>query len=193
MGPSPDTLTRAQRGDPAAQTEILRSCVGPLRILIRRLGAAEDTDDLLQDAMAHVLRVLPRFDPGGTAQLSTWMHAVVYRWLLMQRRKQHLSVVPLEAGLDAPDLRPLPDDLLHRAQLKQHLETALTQLPEAQRRIFVMTQLHHLPLQEVADAEGISLGTVKSRLHRARAELMQLLGDALDEDDMKGGGHASHG
>lgn len=190
---SPDILRRAQGGDSLAQAEFIRRAVGPVRALIRRIGSPADREDQLQEALSHLLRVLPQFTLDGPAQLGTWVHTIVYRWLLMQRRRRHLEVVPLESAALVADRAPSAEQQVADRQRHLLLSRALERLPEAQRRIFVLTQLHQFPMQEVADAEGISLGTVKSRLHRARAELVELLGDALDEEqDSNGGTHAVH-
>jgi RNA polymerase sigma-70 factor (ECF subfamily) len=174
-------LGRAKAGDPAAQAEVLRRALGPVRALIHRLGFPTDKEDQLQDALHHLLRALPGFDPAGSAAFGTWAFTVVYRWLLMQRRRRHLDLVPLEQAREVADRGEGADVLLERRELGRLLERAVAELPLAQRRVFVMAQVHGVPLQDVAEAEGLPLGTVKSRLHRARAELALRLGPALDE------------
>jgi RNA polymerase sigma-70 factor (ECF subfamily) len=182
----PAMLRRAQAGEAVAQTFFLRQCTGPLRGLVRRLGARGDGDDLLQELLVTILRALPRFSPDGPASLSTWVFAIGHRFLLSQRRKRKLELVPLEDAAEVADASPRGDALVERGQLRERLERALAQLPEAQRRIFVLAQVHQQPLEQIAAEEELPLGTVKSRLHRARAALVLLLGEGLDAPE-KGG------
>lgn len=182
------TLARAQRGDRDAQTAFLRRYAGPLRSLVRRLGML-DVDDQLQELFLTLLQALPRFTPEGPARLTTWVFAVAHRQILAMRRKPRLMLVPVEEGADVADAGPSLDVLLGNKRLQAALEDALGKLSDAHRRVFVLTQLHHQPMESVAEVEGVPLGTVKSRLHRARAELVVLLGPALDVPE--GGRHAA--
>jgi len=181
-------LARAQRGDRSAQAAFLRD-VGPsVGSLVRRLGERKDVEDQLHEVFAHLLTVLPRFDPQGPAQLSTWVFTVTHRWLLMQKRRAAPVLVALEGGLVASGADAAEYTL--GRQLNALLELELQRLPAEQRRVFVLTQLHQQSLEAVAEVEGVPLGTIKSRLHRARAELVLRLGPALDRPQ-KGGGRAA--
>lgn len=174
------TIASAQRGDSRAQAAFLRG-VGPtVRALLRRLHLPGEAEDHLQEVYAKLLDVLPRFRLQGPARPETWVYAVVHRWVLERQRKRHLQLVPLERGLNVADVAPAPDERAASAQLRARLEDALTRLSEDHRRVVVFTQLHQQPLEEFAEIEGIPVGTVKSRLHRARAELAAALGAALD-------------
>lgn len=187
---APEILARARQGHSAAQAEVLRRSVGPIRALIRRLGAAHEREDQVQDALAHLLRALPQFDPDGSAKFSTWAFTVVHRWLLMQRRRRKLELVPLQVAHEVADGRAGADALVERRELRALLDEAVAALPEGQRQVFVLAVMHEVPLEEIARAEGVALGTVKSRLHRARAVLALKLGERLDASDQKGAGHA---
>jgi|SRR5579871_4840440 len=182
------TLRRAQRGDRDAQEAFLQRYVRPLRGLVLRAGPSGDVDDLTQDLMRKMLDALPRFRPEGSAQLTTWVFAVAQRWLIDVSRKRHLALVPLEQAAEVPDGAAPLDDQLTEQQLERRLELALRSLPEDQRRTFVLAQVYQRPLTEIAEAEAVPLGTVKSRLHRARAALVGQLGDVLQD---RGGSRGS--
>lgn len=176
-----DVLQRAQTGDRSAQREVLAE-VGPrLAALVRRLGLATETDDQLQMLFMHVLEVLPKFRIDGSAQLTTWLHTVATRWLLMQRRKHDPATVPLDDDeVSLPSVAPDGPRQVEARTLEAALDHALARLPEAQRRAFVLLQLEQLSLEVVSDLEGVPMGTLKSRLHRARVALMLELGPLLD-------------
>ncbi len=175
-----ETIERAKAGDLRAREELLRAFAGPLRSLVRRWGSSLDPEDQLQDLFAKVLRVLPRFEVGGAARLSTWIFTVAHRALLEERRRPRLTLVPLDQADDVADHRSI-HQALEQGQLRRKLEDAIAQLPEDQRRVIVLAQIHHQPLDLIAQVEGIPIGTVKSRLHRARAQLISMLASTLEE------------
>ncbi|MFT3839177.1 MAG: sigma-70 family RNA polymerase sigma factor [Myxococcaceae bacterium] len=170
------TLARAKRGDRAAQDVFLRAYAPALHALVRRTSVRGEADDLTQELLGKLLAALPRFDPAGPAKLSTWVYTIAQRWLIDVNRRRHLSVAPLEDGLQVADSAQSAEKQLAGRQLGAELETALQTLPEAQRRAFVLVHVHERALEEVAQAEEVPIGTVKSRLHRAKAALaLQLL------------------
>jgi RNA polymerase sigma-70 factor (ECF subfamily) len=180
------TVSRAQRGDPRAQAAFLRA-VGPsVRALLRRLRFGGEIEDDVQEVYTKLLDVLPRFRLDGPARPQTWVYTVVHRWVMERHRKRRLHLVPLEGGLEVADAAPGPDDRASAQQRQGLLEDALSRLSDEHRRVIVFTQLHQQPLEEFAQVEGIPLGTVKSRLHRARAELVAALGPALDPPEEGG-------
>jgi RNA polymerase sigma-70 factor (ECF subfamily) len=179
--PDRHTLEKAQQGDPLAQRRVLELYVRRLRYLVGRLGDRQDVEDQMQDLYAKVLVSLPRYRPGGRASLGTWIFSLAHNWLVSRRRRPGLRLVPLEFDADVPDERPGADDALESAQLQQRLDHAIGQLSEPLRRAFVLSQIHQQSMEAIAEVEKVPVGTVKSRLHRARAELTLLLGDALDE------------
>jgi RNA polymerase sigma-70 factor (ECF subfamily) len=141
--------------------------------LCRRLGP--DPEDAYQEIWEKVFRALAGFDPNGTATLRTWILTVAHRHLVdrSRRRKVRGHVVELP---DIPDREPAVEESLADAQRVARLEAALGRLPETARRVVVMHHLHDRPLDEIALSEGVAVGTVKSRLHRARAQLLGWLG-----------------
>jgi RNA polymerase sigma-70 factor (ECF subfamily) len=184
------TITRAQRGDGDAQALVLREVGGVVASLVRRLGERSQADDLLHDVFAHLLEVLPKFDPNGPAQLTSWAFTVAQRWLLMQRRKRPLQLVPLDGALGVADESVDALQTVAENELALLLDVELRALPEEQKRAFTLTQLRGMSLEEAARAEGVPLPTLKTRLHRARATLVLRLGPALDRPAARGGAHA---
>jgi RNA polymerase sigma-70 factor (ECF subfamily) len=171
----PVTVRRAQGGDRSAQGTFLRRYAGPLHAMVRRCGVPGDTDDHVHDLLSRLIAALPQFKPNGPATLTTWVFTIAQRFVIDLSRKKHLQLAPIEAGADVPDGRPSPERLLEHAELKVRLEAALETLPVDQRRSFVLAYVHQRPLAEIAETEGVPLGTVKSRLHRARAALVTTL------------------
>ena len=180
------TLALAQAGDAAAQAAFLRRYAGPMRALVRKLGARGEGEDELQELFVALLRALPRFSPDGPAHLTTWVFAVGQRFLLARRRRGRLTLVPLDESKEAigmASLLPSSEELVAQRERLAALGAALEALPEPQRAVFVQAQLHEQPLEAIARREQVPLGTIKSRLHRARAELIRVLSGGKDEED----------
>lgn len=183
---SDDLVLRARGADRQARAALV-SALGPrFAALVRRLGLPGQRDDQLQGVMAHVLSVLPKYAPGGAAQFTTWATTVASRWLLMEARTRQPALVDVdEVELPAPQLDP--SKLVEARQLSSLLEEALSLLPPPQRRAFVLANVEGLTLPEVAECEGVPVGTIKSRLARARMALVAALGPRLGRVDAGGG------
>jgi RNA polymerase sigma-70 factor (ECF subfamily) len=122
-------------------------------------------EDAYQEIWEKVFRALPGFDPKGSASVSTWVSRIAHHQLVDRHRSRRRRVeVELEESLPAPPRSQYTD-----------LEAALKALPEANRRVVVLHHLYGFSLEEIAETEGIALGTIKSRLHRGRAFLAEFL------------------
>ncbi len=139
--------------------------------LCRRL--CPEPEDAYQEIWEKALGALDRFDPHGTASLRSWLLTIAHRHLVDRHRRRTVRgvVVPL-AGLSTP---AEAEEVLDRAQRHARLEAALARLPEPQRRVVVLHHLHGCTLEQLAESEEVALGTIKSRLHRGRARLAELL------------------
>jgi RNA polymerase sigma-70 factor (ECF subfamily) len=175
--PSPtddrDLIRRAASGERAAQHRILDR-YGPMVYGLCR-ATDPDPDDGYQEIWEKALRALPRFDPDGPATLSTWLYRIAHHHLVDRQRKQRVRAVigPLDRE---PAAEGALDDSVSLAQRAERLRAALARLPDAQRRAVVFHYIEEIPVGEVAEREGVPVGTVKSRLHQARARLLALLG-----------------
>lgn len=171
--PEPDDRApRAARGDESARASIVAELGPRVWGLCRRLSS--EPEDAYQDVWGKVFAALHRFDPSGPATLSTWVVTIAHRHLVDLHRRRQVRGEVVELGeLPAPSA----GDAVEQAQRVERLELALGRLPEAHRRVVVLHHLHERPLDAIAAEEGVALGTIKSRLHRARARLLELLGE----------------
>lgn len=176
------TVLSAQQGDRQAQAMVLTRYAAVVHQLVRRIAGEADVDALVQGVLERVLVALPKFDVGGSASLTTWVFTVAHHFLVDQKRRTRLVVVPVESASHAADERADPHTAAWRGQLRDVLERAIAQLPDDQRRVFVLVQVHEHPLEAVAEAERIPLGTVKSRLFRAKARLAHALAPRFDAE-----------
>jgi RNA polymerase sigma-70 factor (ECF subfamily) len=177
------TLKRAQRGDPAACTALVRRYERPVFAVVSRLlspsGRRAAVEDMAQETFLRVFRALPAFDPGGGAKLSTWILTIATRVTLNELRRRPTTGEPLgEAAATTPAPTTEPTEL--RA-LGRAIERAVGALQPEYRAAFVLREFHDLSYDEIARALDVDLGTVKSRLSRARAALKQALAEVHHE------------
>lgn len=141
--------------------------------LCRRLDP--EPEDAYQECWEKVVKGLRRFDPDGSAKLSTWIAVVTNRHLVDRHRSRSSRGVEVELDRWSPP-SPRVDERFDRTERIADLERALADLPEPQRRAVILHYLRDLPLDAIADSEEVAVGTIKSRLHRARARLTEILG-----------------
>lgn len=139
-----------------------------------------DARDLTQEAYIRVYRAWRSFQP-GTSFLS-WIYRIVtnlYRDELRRRKGRYLEEIPEDNAPQAfGGSRPLavePIDEYVESQLSEPVSKALAALSPDQRQVVVLADIEELSYQEIAEIAGCSIGTVRSRLHRARHQLRKLI------------------
>ncbi len=154
---------------------------GPVWRLARRLGGEEDALDATQEIFLRVWRGLPGFR--GDAKLSTWVFQIAWNYLRMARRRSgrgSLVLVPVgdepEAAERVPDPAPGPERLAGARILLDEVERALERLPEHYRVALWLRDGEGLSYEEIAGVLDVPIGTVRSRLARARAALKEAMG-----------------
>jgi len=168
-----ELISRAQNGDRAAFAALVRAHQDEVYTLARRLvGDPHLAADIAQETLVKAWRSLPRFR--GDALLSTWLYRITVNtaWTHKDRARRSAGV-PLDDYRDIPSL-PGPDHpevAAELLELRGRLRAALDRLPEGQRQVVVMKDIHGWSHGEIAEAMGISVTAAKVRLHRARARL----------------------
>ncbi len=178
-------VAAAQGGDRAAMDQLLRRHYDRVHAVCRRIaGGTRDADDAAQEAMIRVVRNLDRFD--GRSAFGTWVYRIATNTALDELRKRqrrpHLQVV---SGTDSHDDRDdghEPSDELAHLRIESvadrlAIDRALADLPEDFKLPVVMRDVGDLDYAEIANALGIPIGTVKSRIARGRRILLEQLGN----------------
>jgi RNA polymerase sigma-70 factor, ECF subfamily len=160
-----------------------------LNFIYRTTGDRERAEDLVQETFIRVYRHLHRFDQ--TKKFSTWVYTISSNLAKNELRNRSRNPLVLFQTLmknrDA-DTRPLewedntyrPDDLFRKRHLKSQVDAAVDQLPEHHRTVFILREMEGKTYEEIADITATNLGTVKSRLNRARNNFAQLIAPVLD-------------
>jgi RNA polymerase sigma-70 factor (ECF subfamily) len=166
-------LRRAQRGDERAWRDLIARFQQPVHALIYRLlagRARHRVEDLTQETFVRIVRALPKFDPSGPASLSTWILTIATRLTLNEMRRPESSTLEHE-----PAGRERTDANAERQRLGAAIAQGMAALPDAQRAVLVLREYHELDYAEIADVLELDVGTVKSRLSRARTALREHL------------------
>jgi RNA polymerase sigma-70 factor (ECF subfamily) len=183
-----DLITSVQRGQPELFYELVRPY--ERRIYAAALAILRnppDAEDAAQEAMLKAFANIRQFR--AEARFSTWLIQITVNEALMRRRRErtvhmegmdeHRSGGGEDASDYAPrdfaDWREIPSEALERKEVRQRLAEALGTLDRKYREVFMLRDMEHLNIQETAEALGISVASVKTRLLRARLMLRDLL------------------
>ena len=173
------TVFAAQDGDEDACRQILEALHRPvIATIFRFLGPRfrGDVEDIAQDVFLKVFRAISQFDP-SRARFSTWVYTFVRNHCYDVLKKRRIATTSLSAEdgepsrdpTDGRELRPLQD--AQNEELGTKIGEALASLGEDQRMVFVLREYEGLDYTEIAQVMGVSEGTVKSRLFRAKEAL----------------------
>lgn len=168
----------ARRGDQDAFAQLVRDNERRVYTLALRLcGNPEDAMDLAQETFLRAWSALPNFR--GSSSFSTWLYRLTYNacvdFLRKNSLRREVSLPLTEEAPDVPDHTGDPHQALERKERRQALERGLARLPEHYRSVLVLRELSGLSYREIGDVLKLDLGTVRSRLARARGELRKIL------------------
>lgn len=159
-----------------------------LNFIYRTVGDRERSEDLVQEVFIRVHRHLARFD--RTKKFSTWIYTIASNLAKNELRNRSRNPIVLfqtmKAGWDDEE-RPLefedpqsrPDDLFRKRHVRSLVEQTVAQLPQHHREVFVLRELEGRSYEEIAEITHCNLGTVKSRLNRARSSFAEIIEPAL--------------
>jgi RNA polymerase sigma-70 factor (ECF subfamily) len=173
----------SQQGDVEAFNQLVRLYEGRVyNLCYRMLGDADAAADVTQDSFISAYRNLHRFRGG---LFRSWLFRIAtnacYDVLRARKRRPTVSLsAPSDLDDDAPafdlaDRSESPDDRALRRELAAAIQQGIQQLPEEQRIVVILSDVQGLAYEEIAEVTSTNLGTVKSRLSRARARLRDIL------------------
>lgn len=176
-------IERCRRGDMRAFAELIAPYESKVYALAFRMcGNHSDAADLAQEAFIRVYSALSSFR--GEAAFSTWLYRIVTNVCLDELRRRSRTMLEFYAGSGEEALRHRmvyygeeqgPEEAYERKEIRLTIEEAIQALPEEQRMVIILRDVEGYSYQEVAEMLSLSLGTVKSRLNRARENLKELL------------------
>ncbi len=165
-------IRRVLCGEREAFQGIVERYQGPvLRLLRHLIGHEQRSEDIAQDVFMTVFTQLKSFD-STRSRFSTWLFTIARNNAINAVRKKrpvYVAAVPEEAH----ECNPV-DASMEREMFEQ-LDRELHRLPARQRRALIWAEFEQLPYEEIARIEGVRLGTIKSRINRARVKLRAAL------------------
>ena len=165
----------ASKGDGGAIRTLYQRHSRRVFAVVRRL-AGDDAlaEDWAQEAWVRAIRALPTFR--GASQFSTWLHRIAVNSALHGRRSRERKAGKETAMDETHAARPYAGDAL----LKLKLEKAMERLPEGMRKVLVLHDVEGYTHEEIGEILGVSPGTCKSQLFKARAKMRAMLSPAPD-------------
>jgi len=180
---TPDDLTlieQFKKGDASAFGELVLRYQDRIYNLCRyMLGNAADAEDAAQEVLLKAYQALPKFQPD--ASLYTWLYRIATNTCIDFKKKPIFESIFGDSGEgerlvhDRASDAPSPEKLYQSKQIEQALQESLAKLSPKLRAINVLKEIEELSYEEIADTLEISMGTVKSRIARAREELQKLM------------------
>jgi RNA polymerase sigma-70 factor (ECF subfamily) len=180
-----------KRKEPTAFEQLIAQHGAMLyRVALRLMGQQEEAEEVLQQTLLTVYEKIHTFDERST--LTTWLYRIVVNTALMRlrekaRRPEELEPLSAHFTEEGQHVREVadwaldPEDALLRQEALTVLQQAIADLPELYRAVYVLAEIEGLPHQEIGTILEVSVGTVKTRLHRARLFLRQALANYFAE------------
>ena len=182
-GADADLVRRCLAGEEQAYRELVVRYQRQVFSVARRIvGSVEDAEDLTQETFVRMFRALERYD--ATRPFSAWLFTIATRLCidhLRRRRLRPISMVQREPGsdeeytLEVEDQGLRPDEQATHAEEEGRVRDLIDSLPYHYRVVVVLRHQQDMSYEEIAEALHLPLGTVKARIHRARALLKQRL------------------
>lgn len=188
--PEAELIQRVCQGDKEAFYCLVQPCErGVFTAAMSILNNAHDAEEVAQEAVLKAFTALPRFR--GESKFSTWLIQITINEARLKLRKdrRHLYESIDEQQTDEEgeyfpkdfaDWREIPSEQLQCTELRNALKRALDSLPRKYREVLILRDVEHLNIQETAQVLGITKGSVKTRLLRARLQMRDALAPGID-------------
>lgn len=173
-------IAECLRGRSAAYGELIRPYQDRLFNTVYRLvGNAEDAQDVVQEAFIHAYQSLGQFK--GDARFYTWIYRIAINAAISHRRRRRVVLSIHRSPTGREDHEPpdrseynRPGHALEQAEQERRVQEALDRLSPEHRAVLVLRDMEGEPYETIAQIVGVPIGTVRSRLHRARFELREI-------------------
>jgi RNA polymerase sigma-70 factor (ECF subfamily) len=160
-----------------------------LNFVYRTIGDREKAEDLVQEVFIRVYRHLHRFD--RSKKFSTWVYTIASNLAKNELRNRSRNPLVLfqtvqknfqdeDRPLQFEDPNSRPDDMYRKRHLREIVEESVAKLPEHHRNVFILRELEGKSYEEIAEITDCNLGTVKSRLNRARNSFAEIIAPYVD-------------
>ena len=174
-------ITECREGNTAAFGELVSRYQDRLfNTVVRLVDNAEDARDVVQEAFLHAYQSLHSFK--GDSLFFTWLYRIAMNTAISMKRKQRPVLRIQATGDDKTAIDPLdpaesnrPGHALEMAEEERKVHDALSKLSSEHRAVLVMKDMEGMKYEAMAEILGVPIGTIRSRLHRARLEIRDIL------------------
>jgi RNA polymerase sigma-70 factor, ECF subfamily len=174
-------IRRACLGDGRAVRELYDRYAPRVYAVVRRIAGDDDlAQDYAQEAWIRAIRALPTFR--GDSRFSTWLHRIAVNSALQAVRKAETRTRREAPMPEAVAVAPSIGDAL----LEQRLEWAMDRLPDGMRQVLILHDVEGYTHEEIGDVLGVTSGTSKSQLFKARSRMREMLAPATEDDAGQG-------
>lgn len=176
-----ECVQRAQRGEGRAFSELVTRYQDRVyRFLLRLTRSQDDARDLTQDTFMRAYQGIDRWRPD--ALFRTWLFRIARNVAFDRlRRDKRVEFVELDEDVDIADPAAGPETIVETAQRYRLLEAALERLPAEHREILLLREIEEMSYDDIAQVLDLQIGTVKSRIARARATLLDKMQSRLEK------------
>jgi RNA polymerase sigma-70 factor (ECF subfamily) len=182
-----DLIAASLRGETGAFGQLVGRYQNRLfNSLTRMTGSVEDAEDITQEAFVHAFQKLHTFR--GGSRFYSWLFRIALNAAVTLHRKRDKATASVEAvreqvGFEPADARPnsTPQAPLETSERQALVQRTLRELPEEFRQVLVLREMDEMSYEEIAEIVDCPIGTVRSRIHRARQELRDRLAAILRE------------
>lgn len=166
-----DLAARSRSGDLGAFRSLVTAYQEQvIRIAYRVSGDFHAAEDIAQDSFLRAFQKLDSFDP-SKGKFSSWLFTITRNLALNSRRKvEHFPSPSIDE--ESTDLPSPAENSEQRDQMRQ-LDRAINEIEEPFRSAFLLAEIEELPLQQISEIENVAIGTIKSRISRAKASLRE--------------------
>jgi RNA polymerase sigma-70 factor (ECF subfamily) len=175
-------------GNAQAFDQLVQRHAGRLLRMVRNLTSSrEDAEDVIQEAFASAYFKLDSF--AGRASFFTWLYRIALNKAISRRRKRRIETAMKAQNLDdtqpSDSERASPEMVVEQAEQVNRLREAIARLEPDRQSVLVLRDVDGKDYSEIAEILNVPVGTVRSRLHRARCDLKQIL--EADASPLRGG------
>ncbi len=154
--------------------------------LVHVIGSTEEARDVVQDAFVQAFTKLSSFH--RSSAFYTWLYRIAFN-VAISRRRRRRPMASVEQAREASGQEPMsrdagPSDRIERQERVGQVQAALAAMSEEHRAVLVLREMDGLCYETIAEVLDLPVGTVRSRLHRARLELREQLKEVLQEEEL---------
>jgi RNA polymerase sigma-70 factor, ECF subfamily len=181
-----ELIQETLQGRPASFGELVRKYQDRLfNAVVHAVGNVEDARDVVQEALVQAFLRLETFQ--HSSAFYTWLYRIAFNVAASHRRRKHVTVsveqVREASGQEPVDPGIQPEEQLEQRERCQQVRQAIAQLSEEHRAVLVLRDMEDLAYEDIAEILTLPVGTVRSRLHRARMQLRDILKGSLHLDN----------